>query len=97
MLVFPAGASAGNDRPLRRLDSAVRDRFSVNCPIGELPLAAQKETTMTRRLGFCLILVLAQALAVPAFAQVGKGLSGAHWNLNIIGVPKDKTVPSMTD
>lgn len=30
-----------------------------------------------------------------AEAQVGKGLSGAHWNLNIIGVPKDKTVPTM--
>lgn len=25
-------------------------------------------------------------------AQVGKGLSGPHYNLNIIGVPKDKTV-----
>jgi hypothetical protein len=42
-------------------------------------------------------LTLAFALAVPTFAQVGKGLSGAHWNLNIIGVPKDKTVPTMTD
>jgi hypothetical protein len=52
---------------------------------------------MTRRLFFGLTLVLALALAVPTFAQVGKGLSGAHWNLNIIGVPKDKTVPSMTD
>jgi hypothetical protein len=48
-----------------------------------------------RRLPLCLTLVL--ALAVPTFAQVGKGLSGAHWNLNIIGVPKDKTVPTMTD
>ena len=52
---------------------------------------------MSRRLFFALTLVLALALAVPTFAQVGKGLSGAHWNLNIIGVPKDKTVPSMTD
>jgi len=26
----------------------------------------------------------------PATAQVGKGLSGPHYNLNIIGVPKDK-------
>ncbi len=26
----------------------------------------------------------------PANAQVGKGLSGAHYNLNIIGVPKGK-------
>jgi hypothetical protein len=27
----------------------------------------------------------------PVNAQVGKGLSGPHYNLNIIGVPKDKT------
>jgi hypothetical protein len=52
---------------------------------------------MTRRLFFCLTLAFALTLAVPTFAQVGKGLSGAHWNLNIIGVPKDKTVPTMTD
>ena len=31
-----------------------------------------------------------------ADAQVGKGLSGPHYNLNIIGVPKDKSVPDMT-
>ena len=49
-----------------------------------------------KRLSVCLSLVFALVVAVPAFAQVGKGLSGAHWNLNIIGVPKDKTVPSMT-
>jgi hypothetical protein len=30
-------------------------------------------------------------MATPASAQVGKGLSGPHWNLNIIGVPKDKS------
>jgi hypothetical protein len=52
---------------------------------------------MKRRLICGLTFVLALALAAPAFAQVGKGLSGAHWNLNIIGVPKDKTVPTMTD
>ena len=51
---------------------------------------------MTRRPYFGLASVLALALAVPTFGQVGKGLSGAHWNLNIIGVPKDKTVPTMT-
>src|SRR5262245_65596460 len=28
----------------------------------------------------------------PANAQVGKGLNGSHYNLNIIGVPKGKTV-----
>lgn len=31
------------------------------------------------------------ASTTGADAQVGKGLSGAHWNLNIIGVPKDKS------
>jgi hypothetical protein len=41
--------------------------------------------------------MLAVALKLPAYAQVGKGLSGAHWNLNIIGVPRDKTIPKMTD
>ena len=33
--------------------------------------------------------------APPADAQVGKGLSGAHWNLIVVGVPKDKPIPSM--
>src|SRR5262245_18406269 len=28
----------------------------------------------------------------PANAQVGKGLNGSHYNLNIIGVPKGKNV-----
>src|SRR5262245_662993 len=32
----------------------------------------------------------------PANAQVGKGLNGSHYNLNIIGVPKGKTA-DMTD
>src|SRR5262245_7724546 len=52
---------------------------------------------MHRRLIFALSAVLGVILATPTFAQVGKGLSGAHWNLNIIGVPKDKSVPTMTD
>lgn len=34
-------------------------------------------------------------MATPALAQVGKGLSGKHWNLNFIGVSKDKEVPDM--
>src|SRR5262245_47515475 len=42
------------------------------------------------------VALITALFASPAFAQVGKGLSGAHWNLNIIGVPKDKTVPDMT-
>jgi len=40
----------------------------------------------------CLAIFLGAACAAPAFAQVGKGLSGPHYNLNIIGVPKDKKV-----
>src|SRR5262245_6031662 len=32
----------------------------------------------------------------PAAAQVGKGLSGPHYNMNIIGVPKGKN-PDMTN
>jgi hypothetical protein len=49
-----------------------------------------------KRLSFCLTVVLAAVFAMPAFAQVGQGLSGPHYNLNFIGVPKDKTVPDMT-
>src|SRR5262249_59521890 len=37
------------------------------------------------------ILIFCFAVAVSSFAQVGKGLSGPHYNLNIIGVQKDKT------
>lgn len=36
-------------------------------------------------------LACAGLLVGNAEAQVGKGLSGPHYNLNIIGVPKDKT------
>jgi hypothetical protein len=50
-----------------------------------------------KHLSFYLAVILAIVFAVPAFAQVGKGLSGPHYNLNFIGVPKDKTVPFMTD
>ena len=50
-----------------------------------------------KRLYFCFIVIISLALAIPALAGVGQGLSGPHYNLNIIGVPKDKTVPSMTD
>jgi hypothetical protein len=49
-----------------------------------------------KRLSFYLTVTLAVAFVVPAFAQVGKGLSGPHYNLNIIGVPKNKTVPDIT-
>jgi hypothetical protein len=34
-------------------------------------------------------------LALPSLAQVGQGLHGPHYNLNIIGVPNDKN-PDMT-
>jgi len=37
--------------------------------------------------------VLALVLAItPAMAQVGQGLSGPHYQINVIGVPKDKKV-----
>lgn len=49
-----------------------------------------------KRLTLSLAIILALTVAVPAFGQVGQGLSGPHYNLNIIGVPKDKTVPDMT-
>jgi hypothetical protein len=44
------------------------------------------------RLASALILVTIVALCVPVFAGQGNDLpSGPHYNLNIIGVPKDKT------
>jgi hypothetical protein len=49
-----------------------------------------------KRLSFSLAVVLAVVFAPAVFAQVGQGLSGPHYNLNFIGVPKDKTVPDMT-
>src|SRR5262245_35265856 len=41
-------------------------------------------------LAFALMLI-PSTNPTPAAAQVGKGLSGPHYNLNIIGVPKGKT------
>lgn len=50
-----------------------------------------------RKLGLAVAAAaMAGLFAGSAMAQVGKGLSGPHYNLNIIGVPKDKTVPDMT-
>jgi hypothetical protein len=49
-----------------------------------------------KRFYFCLVVIISVSLAMPVFGGVGQGLSGPHYNLNIIGVPKDKTVPSMT-
>jgi hypothetical protein len=58
---------------------------------------------MKKCLVFCLAVVfLAVAVVIPTFsprpaaAQTGKGLSGPHYNLNIIGVPKGKK-PDMTN
>jgi hypothetical protein len=46
-----------------------------------------------KRLYFCLVLILALGLAIPAFAGNGlpEGATGKHYNLNIIGVSKNKT------
>jgi hypothetical protein len=49
-----------------------------------------------KRLIFSIAIILGLIIAAPTFAQVGQGLSGPHYTLNIIGVPKDKTVPTMT-
>lgn len=45
-----------------------------------------------KHLSFYLTVILAVVFAVPAFAGGGNGApSGPHYNLNIIGVPKNKT------
>jgi hypothetical protein len=49
-----------------------------------------------KRFSFLLSVVLTLAFVAPVTAQVGQGLSGPHYNLNFVGVPKDKTVPDMT-
>ena len=49
---------------------------------------------MKRFLFLGVTVLLAMAMVVPAFAGTGNGApTGAHYNLNIIGVPKDKTAP----
>ena len=50
-----------------------------------------------KRVYFYLALLLVLGLAIPAHAGGGNGApSGAHYNLNIIGVPQDKSA-DMTD
>ena len=49
-----------------------------------------------KRLILAIAIIAGLTIAVPTIAQVGQGLSGPHYNLNIIGVPKGKTV-DMTD
>ena len=49
-----------------------------------------------KRFSFLVSVVLTLAFVAPAIAQVGQGLSGPHYNLNFVGVPKDKTIPDMT-
>ena len=46
--------------------------------------------------GIAVLLVFGMMTA-SAIAQVGKGLSGKHYNLNIIGAPKDKKVDYNVD
>jgi hypothetical protein len=48
-----------------------------------------------KRFAICLAVILGIVYATPAFAQANS-CTGPHYNLNIIGVPKDKTVPDMT-
>ena len=49
-----------------------------------------------KRLILAIAIFTGLTLAVPTFAQVGQGLSGPHYNLNIIGVANPKTA-DMTD
>jgi hypothetical protein len=49
---------------------------------------------MKRTLFVALTLLLTLSIAIPVYAGTGNGApSGAHYNLNIIGVPKNKTAP----
>lgn len=54
--------------------------------------ALGKEKTVKRTIVILVALLLVLAAAMPAAAQTGNGTpSGAHYNLNIIGVPKNKS------
>ncbi len=45
-----------------------------------------------------IVFLLTLSFTLPAFAGTGNGApSGAHYNLNIIGVPKNKTAPMTGD
>jgi hypothetical protein len=57
----------------------------------------QKKGELMKRLYFSMTVIISLCLTIPVFGQVGKGLSGPHYNLNIIGVQKDKTFPAMND
>jgi len=46
-----------------------------------------------KRLILAIAIIAGLTLAAPTFAQVGQGLSGPHYNLNIIGVKNPKTTP----
>ena len=67
------------------------DRWIVNST------KISNEEKKMRKFRILSIAALILGLAAPAMAGVGTDLSGPHFNLNIIGVPRDKTVPSMTD
>ena len=49
-----------------------------------------------KRLILAISIIAGLTFAIPSFAQVGQGLSGPHYNLNIIGVANPKTA-DMTD
>ncbi len=54
----------------------------------------EMERIMKRIFFLTITLTIMMAIALPAAAGVGNGApSGAHYNLNIIGVPKNKTAP----
>jgi hypothetical protein len=55
---------------------------------------------MKKLIAIVLAVVMALTLGItPVFAGIGSDIpdTGEHYNLNIIGVPRDKTVPDMTD
>jgi len=52
------------------------------------------ERIMKRMFFLTIALTIILAMAIPAAAGIGNGApSGPHYNLNIIGVPKNKTAP----
>jgi len=60
--------------------------------------ALGKEKTVKRTIVILVALLLVLAAAMPAAAQTGNGTpSGAHYNLNIIGVPKNKSADMTND
>src|SRR5262249_46548340 len=69
------------------------ERGSETVPVPRTIGRIERRVQHMRRTIPVACLIVGLTMTIPAFGQVGKGLSGPHYNLNIIGVPHDKSAP----